>query len=343
MVGFSFSLFYSIPNLYKARKIRAKTTIFLTTNLFLAGLVSLSSVIDFITIALTNNNMDNALNQHGLLRWVWVGIFVPLCVYSATDVILPNKKKSLLFFMIGLSIIYELCLFLDPMNSIIVNNPDTSSEEGFISAISPNALILFITFSIMAFIAVSTYGIGFFYKAMKSEGIIRKKFICLSLGNLIYAVFGTAYIFIDSGLGLMTTNLGFLISFFFSYIGIREEPEREKKDIVKKEIKIKDSIFMISKRPEQISEEEISISKEKKICLVCKGKAVGITYICTNCEAYYCSNCAQALSSLENQCWACDTPIDSSKPVNTQEKEELAVEIETEKGKTSKDSKEKKK
>jgi len=29
----------------------------------------------------------------------------------------------------------------------------------------------------------------------------------------------------------------------------------------------------------------------------------------------YCGNCAQALTDLENVCWACDVPIDYSKPV----------------------------
>jgi tetratricopeptide (TPR) repeat protein len=63
----------------------------------------------------------------------------------------------------------------------------------------------------------------------------------------------------------------------------------------------------------RIKENEFEIQKEKKICLVCKGKVLKFSYIC-ECGAIYCDNCARALINLENVCWACDIPIDSSKP-----------------------------
>ncbi len=63
-----------------------------------------------------------------------------------------------------------------------------------------------------------------------------------------------------------------------------------------------------------IIEDKISISKETKICLVCRGEVFGFSYNC-KCGAYYCDNCARAVSDLENVCWACEVPIDYSKPV----------------------------
>jgi len=67
-------------------------------------------------------------------------------------------------------------------------------------------------------------------------------------------------------------------------------------------------------KPEKVSIEEVSVSKEKKICLVCKGKISGLNFICSDCGTFYCSKCSYALSDLENVCWACNTPIVSSKP-----------------------------
>ena len=82
-------------------------------------------------------------------------------------------------------------------------------------------------------------------------------------------------------------------------------------------------------RPETITEEEVSISKEKKICLVCKGKVSGFeTFLCSNCETFYCHKCARALIDLENACWSCNAPIDKSKPVKLQEKEDEKVIVE---------------
>ena len=50
------------------------------------------------------------------------------------------------------------------------------------------------------------------------------------------------------------------------------------------------------------------------------------SYIC-ECGAIYCENCARAVSDLENVCWACETPIDYSKPVKLKEEhtEEIRV------------------
>lgn len=90
-------------------------------------------------------------------------------------------------------------------------------------------------------------------------------------------------------------------------------------------------ILQAFSRPQKLTEDEVSISKEKKICLVCKGRVLGITLICRECEAFYCEKCFRALSDLENACWACDTALDESKPLKIAKKEEeKEVEIEAE-------------
>ena len=64
----------------------------------------------------------------------------------------------------------------------------------------------------------------------------------------------------------------------------------------------------------QVIEERVTITKEKKICLVCKGEVLKFSYIC-ECGALYCDNCARALINLENVCWGCEVPIDPLKPI----------------------------
>ena len=68
-------------------------------------------------------------------------------------------------------------------------------------------------------------------------------------------------------------------------------------------------------KPQKLTEEEVSISKEKKICVVCKGKILGMNFICRGCEIFYCEKCYNALVNLENACWACDMALDESNPV----------------------------
>ena len=89
-------------------------------------------------------------------------------------------------------------------------------------------------------------------------------------------------------------------------------------------------VKMIQKRPVlpvQVSEEMVVIHKEKKICLVCRGEILRFSYIC-ECGAMYCESCARAVSDLENECWACETPIDYSKPVKPFKEEEERVKVE---------------
>jgi tetratricopeptide (TPR) repeat protein len=80
----------------------------------------------------------------------------------------------------------------------------------------------------------------------------------------------------------------------------------------------------------QVTEEKLAISKEIKICLVCRGEVFGFSYIC-KCGANYCENCAHALTNLENMCWACEETIDYSKPVKPYKEEEKAEIIEKKK------------
>lgn len=89
-------------------------------------------------------------------------------------------------------------------------------------------------------------------------------------------------------------------------------------------------------RPQKLTEEEVTVSKEKKICLVCKNKVFRLNYICPECYALYCVKCSDVLSDLENACWVCETPFDETKPVRIERLKELEVISED---KTNKDNK----
>ena len=73
----------------------------------------------------------------------------------------------------------------------------------------------------------------------------------------------------------------------------------------------------------RIIDDKISVHKERKICLVCKGEVERFNiYICPECNAIYCQNCARALTDLENLCWSCNTSIDPSKAIKPYDKDE---------------------
>jgi uncharacterized protein YpmB len=92
-------------------------------------------------------------------------------------------------------------------------------------------------------------------------------------------------------------------------------------------------------KPQRVTEEEVSVSKEKKICLICKGKLARKIYICPECSTFYCKKCSETISNLENACWVCETPFDKSKPVRLEEYKDDKIDIETEEVYKTKDSK----
>jgi len=90
----------------------------------------------------------------------------------------------------------------------------------------------------------------------------------------------------------------------------------------------------------QTVEEKVTVHKEKKSCLVCKGEVERFNiYICPECNSIYCNNCAQTLTNLENACWVCNAPIDALKPIIPIKEEEQEFSIKTS-GKPKEPSKE---
>ncbi|MFX0034381.1 MAG: tetratricopeptide repeat protein [Candidatus Hermodarchaeota archaeon] len=92
----------------------------------------------------------------------------------------------------------------------------------------------------------------------------------------------------------------------------------------------------------QMVEEKVTVHKEIKSCLVCKGEVERFNiYICPKCNSIYCNNCAQTLTNLENACWVCNAPIDALKPIIPIKKEgqELNIKISKKPEKPSKKDK----
>ena len=94
--------------------------------------------------------------------------------------------------------------------------------------------------------------------------------------------------------------------------------ERTKKSLI--------NVLSIS-APEKVTEEVVHFFREQNICIVCKGKIRHWNFIC-ECTALYCQKCARALEDLENACWACNLPINKSKPSKPFKEVKIVIEAE---------------
>lgn len=297
---------------YKSIKLNAKILSYMGLTLFGAGLMYLGNSLDFLTILLTEKNMDNSYGLVSILGWMWVPFVSFFLLYVGGELLLPKKKKYIIALLLIVAVIFELSLFFDPTGSIISINPETPGEnliDDNPNLKSPPGIIVLIIM-----ILTISCGFGFLIKSFRSKGVIKKKNILFSVGILTFAVCVSIENFITISIIVLLLRIGQFVSLFIFYLSLKEEPAETKKLKPKKEIKIEQSLFRLSQKPAQITEEEVSISKEKKICLVCKGKVLKYIYICSECETFYCLKCAQAMSELENLCWVCNTPIDDSKP-----------------------------
>jgi hypothetical protein len=186
---------------------------------------------------------------------------------------------------------------------------------------------------------------GYLYATIKSKGILRKKASLITIGMFIYSIIAisTVKTFLDfimsvlrieyytyESIQLIILSLAYLIIF----IGFKITVPLEILDYQDTDKSLIKTFGLDLSRRAEITEEEVSISKEKKICLVCKS-ALGRfnIYLCIECGALYCEKCAKALSTLENTCWVCETPFDESKPVKLPEIEEEVPLIEEDTGK----------
>ena len=168
-------------------------------------------------------------------------------------------------------------------------------------------------------IAPTLFKPEFFSRNIKYWYLFSIFFIVVSVIALIYPVT------LSNVIELILVGLVFLIIYVVECVILIRFIKREESLGVKGDIGVR-GIFT---KPEKVTEEEVSISKEKKICLVCKGIIARFNnYICPECDVLYCENCARSLSDLENSCWVCETPFDESKPSKPYKKEpEIDVEI----------------
>ena len=312
--------------MYKSKKTGAKLLIYASIVGICFGLQYLGSFIDFVTILLTDNNMDNPNGLYSILNQIWLPPAMIFSIYLAAELLIPEKKWHIVSIYIVLGIIFELFILLDPMGSFTFVDPESPGEDLIDSQFtfgSPAGIIFIIFF--LSFITF--WGFGFLYKSIKSIGILRKKFLLLSIGSIYTLTFAIIDSLTSQGIIIFFARFCTFSGFLFFYFGLREEPAESKKLHPKKEVKVEGRLFRLARaKPTEITEEEVTFHKEQKICLVCKGKVEGYNvFICRSCDVLYCQNCAQALENLENMCWVCNEPINEAKPVELYKEEEEAV------------------
>jgi hypothetical protein len=284
----------------------------------LAGLGWFGLTLDFLSILLTGNNIPNPGGWLGVVNVMWAPLALLTSLYIGAELMVPSKTKIIVIIFLILTIIFEFFVLINPLNTFIFEEPIPPGSDLIKIIIAVTISPVSLLYIFIQFVGLFFFGIGYLLKSFKSSGVIRRNFRLLSIGYLLYVgipIFASLTRFLGIDIPVAPSRLIMASGFLFFYFGLREAPTEKRKKYVK-EIKVEESLFRVYERPVEISEEEVIFHRDRKICLVCKGNVLRLSYICPKCNALYCLKCSDELSDQENMCWVCDEPFDESKPTN---------------------------
>ncbi len=238
----------------------------------------------------------------------YIGISVLLLVSDKK--LLNFRLKGIPFYMAIFGII------------IVVIYPVASSED-----FSTLSLLLFITVTPTALIPVI-----FIYIGLKTPEIRQGAFM-IAFGLIIFSIAGA--VINESLINQWTLAYGYqsrIIAYFlfitfkasgillmsngFKIFNIKLEDTKLASDNAAP-TKWIERLGIDFTRPDNLTEKDIAFYREQVVCLVCKKELIAFSkvFYCPQCKALYCDNCAHVLSELENLCWSCDHPLDTSKKI----------------------------
>lgn len=218
---FLFSVIFGLFAMYKARKLHLNPLFYIGLTYFFAGLIFTGDFLDFLTVIITQDNMDNSLGIIGLINWMWFPGVAIFGMYFGAELIVPQKKWTIFTIYLILGIIFDVLLFLFPSSALTYTTPIPSGSD-----LINDSLILESIPSILAMIFLISIlildGFGFLRKGIQSTGIIRRKFFYLSLGAFLYIAGGILDGLFDPGLYLIFVRAAMIVSAILFYLGVKK-------------------------------------------------------------------------------------------------------------------------
>jgi len=215
--GFIFGFFF----LYKARKSGAKILTILGFVNILAGLMYLGVFTDFLMVLATTTNLDNTTGLVGILSYVWFAPVMILALYIGAELLIPKKKWYFLFIIIVVCILFEILFLLDPIGTFNFVDPPVLGEmliDYNVNMFTPAGIIM----ALLLLMVLTILGFGFLIKSFQSSGVLRKKFLFLSLGAICFCIFGLLEGLTEPGWTVIFVRMGYLISFWLMYYGLKD-------------------------------------------------------------------------------------------------------------------------
>ena len=319
--------------IYKYFEYRNKQLLYMGLTMLFLTSVWFTHSVAFVLILTTGEGLSPEI--FFIMAYPLTAVASVLWMVVITNLIYKEKNKLIISIYIIYGIVFEILFFIllfdNTDNIAILENPIEPAVSRFMQI---HLLFVLITSLVTGFL--------FFRESKKSsdpEIKLKGKLFMISvslfvIGSIIDTFSLSIAIILIVRVVLMIGALFIYWAFvtpkwlrrFVSDVEILDDDDDDDDD---KKDDVGGFLKMLKAKPKMITEQEITFYKERKLCLVCKGDASGFTFICPKCDALYCKKCVDALIPLENMCWACNDPLDKSKPTKpyemVEEKEDIVL------------------
>ncbi|MGQ4876896.1 MAG: hypothetical protein ACP6IY_22760 [Promethearchaeia archaeon] len=211
------STIFGLLSFYRASKLGAKLLAIAGLTMFFVGFLWLGPMVDFFMVLFTETNLNPEM-IYSVLSYMWVAPALITSMYLGSELMIPKRKWIIVGIYIVLGLIFEYFLWFH------------NSESFYYKPLVPGDLIdaefrrEFFTFILVAFFLLSALiflGIGFLLKAKQATGDLRKKFIYLALGFIIFVVCGALDSIIEPGIAIGFIRVIMMTFALWMYLGLK--------------------------------------------------------------------------------------------------------------------------
>ena len=217
------SVAFGFFSLYKSLKLKAKLLGIAGLTMICVGFLWLGPTIDFIVVLLTGQNIPgDPPVMYALLSYLWVAPALIFAIYRGGELIMPKKKWILFVIFVALGILFEYFLWFDTVDSFDLLEVEAGFEgEKLINASFETLHPTFLLVAVFLVSALLFLGIGFAIKAKQSTGVLRKKFIYLSVGFIIFVLSGALDSIIDVPLAIGLIRVVMATFSIWMFLGLK--------------------------------------------------------------------------------------------------------------------------
>ncbi len=188
---------FGLYTLYKALRLKATLLGVAALTMFFVGLLWFGPFVDLIFLIVKEENIE-PYRAYALLSYMWVAPTLVFAIYLGGELIWPKGKWILVVIYVLLGVIFEMFLWFNTYSSFEELAP-TDPGETIIAASFDRTHPTFILVAIFLVSALTFLGIGFIIKAKQATGELRRKFLFLAIGFIIFVFTGASDSLIEPG------------------------------------------------------------------------------------------------------------------------------------------------